>query len=54
MREYTNRIVQLIENDCLNPTELSKQLLMWLSESEAKEFYFANGYDEYFEEEEDE
>lgn len=53
-RDYTNRIYHLIENECLDTKELAKQLLMWLSESDAKEFYLVNDYGIFFENEDEE
>ena len=51
-REYTCRILDLIDQGCLNTDELSTQLLQWMSESDVKEFYYANGYGDFEQEDE--
>ena len=38
----------LLDGRCIDSQELAEQLLRWLSESDAKEFYYANGYDEIY------
>lgn len=52
IREYTNKIIELLDEGILEPKGLAEQLLAWLSEDDAKCFYFANCFHEYFEEDE--
>ena len=42
-REYTCRILDLIDEGCLNTEDLSIQLLQWLSEDDVKLFYYEIG-----------
>jgi len=42
MREYTNKIAEMVDDGLLNKEYLIEQLLMWLSEDDVKEFYMAN------------
>ena len=50
-REYTCRILDLIDQGCLNTEDLSIQLLQWLSEDDVKLFYYANGFSDFDQEE---
>lgn len=56
MREYTNKILDLAKEGYFDHAdgmyELVCQLLMWLPESDVKEFWFANGFHELFDGEE--
>ena len=55
VREYTNKIISLIDDGSIADTkELVEQLLCWLSESEVKEFWYANGYADFFEDDDNE
>ena len=47
-REYTNKILELIDEGMIDKDWLIPQLLVWMSEHDVKEFYEAN-----FEEEDD-
>lgn len=42
MREYTNKISDLVAEGLFNHTYLIDQLLMWMSEDDVKEFYLTN------------
>ena len=48
-REYTNKILELIDEGMIDKDWLIPQLLVWMSEHDVKQFYEAN-----FEEEEEE
>jgi hypothetical protein len=39
IREYTNKIADLVDDGSLNKDMLIEDLLMWMSESDVKEFY---------------
>jgi hypothetical protein len=39
MRDYTVKILELVDAGVLDQRELIRELLMWLSESDVKEFY---------------
>ena len=55
VREYTNRMMQLIDEGCIFDTkDLVEQLLCWLSEDDVKEFYYANGFGDFDEDRYDE
>jgi len=46
-RAYTNRILEIIDNDKADPEFILKELMLWLSEDEVKKFYlnsFMNTY----------
>jgi len=51
-REYTNKILELINEGAIDTKALAEQLLCWLSEHDVEEFYRANGYGDWDEEEE--
>ncbi len=51
-REYTNKILELIDEGVIDTKQLSEQLLCWLSEHDVQKFYEAN-YAEFFEDEEE-
>ena len=38
-RNYTNKILERLEEGVLHPDFLIQNLLMWMSEAEVKEFY---------------
>lgn len=40
-REYTTRILSMMDDGLLEPKHLAENLLSWLSEKDAKEFYYA-------------
>lgn len=57
MREYTNKIIDLLDEGFYgdvnkNTEDLIVGLLTWLSEDDVKKFWFANGYEDLFQEEE--
>ena len=52
-REYTNKILELMDEGCIDPKPLAEQLLCWLSERDVEEFYRVN-YADCFEPEEEE
>jgi hypothetical protein len=43
IREYTNKILDLVDEGSIDENQLICSLLMWLPESEVKEF-FENNY----------
>ena len=45
-REYTCRIIDLIDQGMVNTDDLAVQLLQWLSEYDVKHFYYANGFED--------
>ena len=58
MREYTNKLMGLVQDGMFDHGDgmydLVSQLLMWLSEADVKEFWYANGFEDlYGEQEED-
>lgn len=49
MRKYTNKLLELVDEGYYGPLDesardLIAQLLMWMSEADVKEFWYANGY----------
>ena len=42
-RQYTNHILEIIDNDEINPEFVLSELMAWLSEEQVKEFYL-NSY----------
>ena len=42
IREYTNKIADMVDEGLLNPNRLIEDLIMWMSEDDVKEFYMAN------------
>lgn len=52
-RKYTNKMYDLIEDGCVDTKSLAEQLLYWLSEDDVKEFFFANGFNDWDDEEVD-
>lgn len=54
VREYTDKLILLAQDDGVSWETLAKQLLEWMSELEVKEFAINNEYFEEEEEEEDE
>lgn len=44
-REYTNRILELYEEGALDANDLVRDLLGWMSEDDAKEFYYSYDLD---------
>lgn len=53
-REYTNKIIELLDEGCIDPKSLAEQLLCWLSEHDVEEFYRVNFADAFEPEEEEE
>ena len=53
-REYTNKLLELVDEGAIDPKELCQQLAMWLSEDEVADFWQSYGYAEAFEPEEEE
>ena len=49
IREYTNKIIDLVDQGVLDADYLMRQLLLWMSEDDVREFY-----KQYYEEEFDE
>lgn len=45
-REYTNRILELYEEGALDANDLVRDLLGWMSEDDAKGFYYSYDLDE--------
>jgi hypothetical protein len=39
IRKYTSKILELVEEGALNSDELIRDLLMWMPESDVREFY---------------
>ena len=39
MRKYTNKIIEMVDEGILDRDILIRDLLLWMSESEVKEFY---------------
>lgn len=57
VREYTNKILELAESGFYDEEDLKDlvhQLLCWLSEKDVKEFWYANGFQDLFPEEDEE
>lgn len=59
MREYTNRILELLEEGFYGEVHDSTEwlivgLLNWMSEDDVKKFWFVNGYSDIWPEEEEE
>lgn len=58
MREYTNKIVDLVDEGFYGDLNESTKILItglltWLSEDDVEKFWFANGYGDLYEENED-
>ena len=53
-REYTNKILELMDEGVLDSEQLAAQLLAWMSEDSAKQFWFANDFEDAFGEGEEE
>lgn len=49
-----DKLFYLLDEGLVDPKELASQLIRWITSDEANEFIDANGYDEFFEEDEDE
>ena len=55
MREYTNRLLEMIEEDLLNPIRIVEMCLNYMSEDEVKDMCQSNDLSDYmFGDEEDE
>lgn len=55
MREYTNRLLEMIEEDMLDPTKIVEMCLNYMSEDEVKDMCQSNDLSDYmFGDEEDE
>jgi hypothetical protein len=44
VREYTNKIIEMVDEGLLDRDELIRDLLNWMSESDVKDFYVFNGW----------
>ncbi len=53
-REYTNKILELVDEGAIDTKALAEQLLCWLSERDVEEFYRVNYADAFESEEEEE
>lgn len=42
IREYTNKIADMVDEGLILQDELLNMLLAWMSEDDAREFYMAN------------
>lgn len=38
-REYSNKLLELVADGILNKDQVIRDLIMWLSESDVKEYY---------------
>ena len=54
VREYTDKLIDLLNEGAIDPRTLAEQLLSWCSEDSVKQFYTSYGYAEAFEPEEEE
>lgn len=52
-REYTNKVIDLAEQGCIDWETLARDALGWMSDAEVKEFAERNDYLAAFEEEEE-
>lgn len=46
-REYTNKILELVDEGVLDSERVMLQLLQWMSEKEVREFYYLYYGDEF-------
>ena len=46
-REYTCKILDLIDQGLLDTDDLATNLLTWLSEDDVKLYYYANGFSDF-------
>lgn len=53
-RIYTDKLITIIEEGMVDAKSLAEQLAYWIGEDDAKEFWYANGYSELDDSEEDE
>ncbi len=53
-REYTNKLLEAMDEGMIDPKELAQQLAAWLSEDDVRDFWVSYGYAEAFDEEEEE
>ena len=53
-REYTNKIIELMDEGSIDPKPLAEQLLCWMSESDVEELWRVNFADFFDPEEEEE
>ena len=54
MREYTNRLLEMIEEDVLDPTKIVEMCLSYMSEDEVKDMCESNDLSDYMFESDDE
>ena len=54
MREYTNRLLEMIEEDMLDPTKIVEMCLNYMSEDEVKDMCDSNDLSDYMFESDDE
>ena len=47
MREYTNRLLEMIEEDMLDPTKIVEMCLNYMSEDEVKDMCQSNDLSDY-------
>ena len=52
-RLYTNKLLDMLDEGVIDPKQIAADLLLWMSEDDVKEFYFAREYDEFYPEDED-
>ena len=45
MREYTNKILEMLDEGMFDKNVLIRDLLSWMSENDVKAFYLANDLD---------
>ena len=53
VREYTNKIIEMVDEGLLDRDMLIRDLLNYMSESDVKDFYNSSGLDETWEDDED-
>lgn len=53
MREYTNRLLEMIEEDMLDPTKIVEMCLNYMSEDEVKDMCQSNDLSDYMFDSED-
>ena len=53
IREYTNKIIEMVDEGLWDRDELIRDLLNYMSESDVKDFYESYGLDETWEDDED-
>jgi hypothetical protein len=51
VRQYTNKILELVDEGVLDQRQLIRELLMWMPERDVKRYYELAGLDEDYGEE---